>query len=162
MIKLVALVVAGKRMRPRWQSSTRTHRAPGADEGVEGPTYCHRRSPRAAQGRPQTPGSKGMWTAAQAAEFLAHHANHRLYAAWALAIVVGLRGGELLGLEWDRIDLDGAPWRCIGSAPPFPATVPSRRRPRTRAGARRHRAHCRDRPPQPPAPPRRGEYRRRG
>jgi integrase len=52
-------------------------------------------------------GRKGVWTAAQAARFLAHHAGHRLYAAWVLAIVAGLRRGELLGLKWERIDLDG-------------------------------------------------------
>jgi integrase len=55
----------------------------------------------------ETPGRKGVWTAAQAARFLAHHAEHRLYAAWVLAVVTGLRRGELLGLKWDRVDLDG-------------------------------------------------------
>lgn len=55
----------------------------------------------------ETQGRKGVWTPEQAARFLAHHADHRLYAAWVLAIVVGLRRGELLGLKWEKIDLDG-------------------------------------------------------
>jgi len=55
----------------------------------------------------ETQGRKGVWTADQAAQFLAQHAGHRLYAAWVLAIVAGLRRGELLGLKWDRINLDG-------------------------------------------------------
>jgi integrase len=54
----------------------------------------------------ETTGRKGVWTAEQAARFLAHHAGHRLYAAWVLAIVAGLRRGELLGLKWERVDLD--------------------------------------------------------
>ncbi|MGN9912766.1 hypothetical protein ACTMTJ_35055 [Phytohabitans sp. LJ34] len=55
----------------------------------------------------ETQGRKGVWTAEQAAQFLVHQADHRLYAAWVLAIVAGLRRGELLGLKWDRVDLDG-------------------------------------------------------
>jgi hypothetical protein len=35
----------------------------------------------------ETMGRKGVWTAVRAARFLAHHADHRLYAAWVLAIV---------------------------------------------------------------------------
>jgi integrase len=68
-----------------------------AVEGVRAPRPADR----------ETPGRKGVWTAAQAARFLAHHAGHRLFAAWVLAIVGGLRRGELLGLKWDRVDLDG-------------------------------------------------------
>ncbi|WP_249714831.1 tyrosine-type recombinase/integrase [Rhizomonospora bruguierae] len=54
----------------------------------------------------ETAGRKGVWTAEQAARFLAHHTGHRLYAAWVLAIVAGMRRGELLGLKWERVDLD--------------------------------------------------------
>ena len=56
----------------------------------------------------ETQGRKGVWTPAQAARFLTHHAEHRLYAAWVIAIVAGLRRGELLGLKWECVDLDGA------------------------------------------------------
>ncbi|MEU1811760.1 site-specific integrase [Micromonospora aurantiaca (nom. illeg.)] len=51
-------------------------------------------------------GRKGVWTPAQSAKFLKHHADHRLRAAWVLAIVVGARRGELAGLKWPRVDLD--------------------------------------------------------
>jgi len=54
----------------------------------------------------ESTGRKGVWTAAQAAR-LSFHADHRLYAAWVLAIVAGLRRGEPLGLKWDRVNLDG-------------------------------------------------------
>ncbi|MEV8517866.1 site-specific integrase [Dactylosporangium sp. NPDC051484] len=52
----------------------------------------------------ETQGRKGVWTPEEAARFLTHHADHRLYAAWVLAIVTGLRRGELLGLKWDKVD----------------------------------------------------------
>lgn len=56
----------------------------------------------------ETAGRKGVWNSGQAGTFLTRHAGHRLYAAWVLAIVAGLRRGELLGLKWERVDLDGA------------------------------------------------------
>ena len=54
----------------------------------------------------ETPGRKGVWTQAQSAAFLRYHAGHRFYAAWAVAIVAGVRRGELAGLKWPRVDLD--------------------------------------------------------
>src|SRR5262245_7622351 len=39
-------------------------------------------------------------------QFLDHHGDHRLRAAWVLAIISGLRRGELAGLKWNRLDLD--------------------------------------------------------
>jgi integrase len=62
------------------------------------------RQPRAAQR--ETMGRKGVWTPAECIQFLDHHAEHRLRAAWILAIIVGARRGELAGLKWRRIDLD--------------------------------------------------------
>ncbi|MDT0532123.1 tyrosine-type recombinase/integrase [Micromonospora sp. DSM 115977] len=62
------------------------------------------RQPR--QAERETMGRKGVWTPAQSAKFLKHHADHRLRAAWVLAIVVGARRGELAGLKWPRVDLD--------------------------------------------------------
>ncbi len=51
-------------------------------------------------------GRKGVWTPAQSAQFLRHRQDSRLFAAWALAVVAGMRRGELAGLKWDRVDLD--------------------------------------------------------
>ncbi|WP_028192565.1 site-specific integrase [Salinispora pacifica] len=51
-------------------------------------------------------GRKGIWTAKQCAQFLAHIADDRLYAAWVLVVVCGLRRGEVAGLKWSKIDLD--------------------------------------------------------
>lgn len=51
----------------------------------------------------ETQGRKGVWMAGQAARFLAHHAEHRLYAGWVLAIVAGLRRGELQHVMKDRL-----------------------------------------------------------
>lgn len=52
-------------------------------------------------------GRKGVWTAAQCRAFLTAAAHDRLYAAWVLAIVCGMRRGELCGLKWSKVDLDG-------------------------------------------------------
>lgn len=46
-------------------------------------------------------------TTAQAREVLRVSADHRLYALYVLALCLGLRRGELLGLRWVDIDLDG-------------------------------------------------------
>jgi integrase len=62
------------------------------------------RQPRPAQR--ETMGRKGVWTPAECVQFLEHHADHRLRAAWVLAIIVGARRGELAGLKWHRIDLN--------------------------------------------------------
>jgi integrase len=51
-------------------------------------------------------GRKGIWTPEEAGRFLRHHADSRLRAAWALAIVMGLRRGEIAGLKWPRVHLD--------------------------------------------------------
>jgi integrase len=62
------------------------------------------RKPRPAQR--ETMGRKGVWTPAQCVQFLDSQIEHRLRAAWVLAIVVGVRRGELAGLKWHRVDLD--------------------------------------------------------
>jgi integrase len=65
-------------------------------EGVRQP----RATDRAERGR------KGVWTAAQCGAFLAGAGSDRLYVAWALAVVCGMRRGELAGLKWSKVDLD--------------------------------------------------------
>ena len=47
------------------------------------------------------------WTKEEARTFLASVADDRLVAAWTLLLTRGLRRGELAGLRWDAIDLDG-------------------------------------------------------
>lgn len=49
-------------------------------------------------------GRKGVWTAEQCAAFLVGAAEDRLYGAWALAAVCGMRRGELAGLKWSKVD----------------------------------------------------------
>lgn len=53
-------------------------------------------------------GRYGVWTATQAGVFLAATADDRMAAAWALALVGGMRRGELAGLMWHSIDFEEA------------------------------------------------------
>ena len=48
-----------------------------------------------------------VWTAAQTAQFLHSIEGHRLYAAFHLIALRGLRRGEAAGLRWCDLDLDG-------------------------------------------------------
>lgn len=48
------------------------------------------------------------WTADELASFLAAARGGRLEAAWHLAVLAGLRAGELLALRWADVDLDRA------------------------------------------------------
>jgi integrase len=48
-----------------------------------------------------------VWTAQQTARFLASIEGHRLYAAYHLVALRGLRRDEAAGLRWCDIDLDG-------------------------------------------------------
>ena len=48
-----------------------------------------------------------VWTASQTAQFLHGIEDHRLYAAYHLIALRGLRRGEAAGLRWRDIDLDG-------------------------------------------------------
>ncbi|HCT75140.1 MAG TPA: recombinase XerD [Micromonosporaceae bacterium] len=62
------------------------------------------RQPR--QADKETMGRKGIWNADECAAFLTHAAKDRLYAAWVLAIVCGMRRGELAGLKWPKVNLE--------------------------------------------------------
>jgi integrase len=48
------------------------------------------------------------WSVAEASSFLEHavQADDSLYAAWVLALTLGLRRGEILGLTWESIDFE--------------------------------------------------------
>jgi integrase len=46
------------------------------------------------------------WTPDQARTFLAATVDDDLHALWRLALLTGLRRGELLALQWDAVDLD--------------------------------------------------------
>jgi integrase len=50
---------------------------------------------------------RGVWTPAELAAFLQHAADDRLGAAYHLIASTGLRRGELCGLRWSDVDLDG-------------------------------------------------------
>jgi integrase len=70
-----------------------------------------------------------VWNRAQVAAFLPYAAQDRLYAAWLLALLCGLRRGELAGLRWADVDLErgtvritsqrttDAEWRVITKEP---------------------------------------------
>ena len=47
------------------------------------------------------------FTRAEALRFVEAAEQHRLYALWAVALAMGLRRGEALGLAWADVDLDG-------------------------------------------------------
>ena len=46
------------------------------------------------------------WTAGQLRKFLASVRDDRLYAAWMVCALTGMRRGEVLGLRWTDLDLD--------------------------------------------------------
>jgi integrase len=89
--------------------------------------------------RPQAKATKGAtdaWTSEEARTFLASVAEDRLLAAWSLLLGRGLRRGELAGLRWDSVDLDGSSLqitraRVLVNGNPIDTT------PKTEAGKRR-------------------------
>lgn len=56
--------------------------------------------------RPERSRTKLGWTLEEASSFLQAVADHRLYAAFHLGLVSGLRRGEVLALRWDDVDLE--------------------------------------------------------
>jgi hypothetical protein len=47
------------------------------------------------------------WSREEVRDFLVHIRGDRLFALWQLALLFGLRRGELLGLQWRDLDLEG-------------------------------------------------------
>ena len=56
-------------------------------------------------GRAKT--ERSIWSAKQVGTFLETSKTDRLYPLWLLAVTTGLRRGELAGLRWPEVDLDG-------------------------------------------------------
>lgn len=68
------------------------------------------RDPLAGYRRPRAQTAKGAgaaWTVDEARAFLVAVSDDRLVAAWTLLLTRGLRRGELAGLGWDAVDLEG-------------------------------------------------------
>ncbi len=64
--------------------------------------------------RPRAKASKdatAAWSNDEARAFLVSVADDRLLAAWSLLLTRGLRRGELAGLRWDAVDLEGGSLR---------------------------------------------------
>jgi integrase len=66
------------------------------------------RNPASQADPPKLPRSRAhAWTAAELRRFLEHVADDRLFALWRLA-TTGMRRGELAGVTWRALDLNGA------------------------------------------------------
>jgi integrase len=67
------------------------------------------RNPASAATVPKSPETRvTAWTAAELRRFLAVVEDDPFFALWRLAATTGMRRGELLGLTWRCLDLDGA------------------------------------------------------
>lgn len=70
------------------------------------------RNPAASADPPAIPPTRvESWTPHELRRFLAHVADDRLAGMWRLAATTGMRRGELLGLPWLSLDLEGATLR---------------------------------------------------
>lgn len=62
-----------------------------------------------------------VWNPEQIRAFLMFVVDDRLYALWRLAATTGMRRGEMMGLHWAAVDLDGARLRVDGALIVTPA-----------------------------------------
>jgi integrase len=70
---------------------------------------------------PKAPRSRvTAWTPNELRRFLEHVRDDRLYAAWRLDALTGMRRGELLGVTWEALDLDGGRLRIDRQVIPHP------------------------------------------
>lgn len=94
------------------------------------------RDPLAGYRRPRaTSPAMHAWTADDARAFLAATRDDRLAFAWALLLTRGLRRGELCGLRWSAVDLDGGALRIVATRVVVDGQ-PVESVPNTRAGIR--------------------------
>jgi integrase len=52
------------------------------------------------------------WDPAELGAFLDHVIGSELEIAWHLLAMTGMRRGEVLGLRWRDVDLEGLVWPC--------------------------------------------------
>jgi integrase len=76
------------------------------------------------------------WTASELRWFLACMRDDRLHAAWRLAALTGMRRGEVLGLRWADLDLDGG-WLSVRQTLVVVDNHPQVSEPKTARGRRR-------------------------
>jgi integrase len=66
------------------------------------------RNPAARADPPSAEDTRVMaWTAGELARFLDHVSGDRLFALWRLGATTGMRRGELAGLTWQALDIEG-------------------------------------------------------
>jgi integrase len=80
-------------------------------------------------------GGLQTWTAEELRRFLDSVRDDRLYAAWRLAALTGMRRGEVLGLRWADLDLD-AGWLAVRQTLVVVANQPQLSQPKTTRGRR--------------------------
>ena len=84
---------------------------------------------------PEPSSARTVWTPKQAARFLSASRDDPLFAAYHLALVTGMRRGEVCGLRWVDVDLDRSQVRVCQAAVQVGGTIHIGP-PKTRSGLR--------------------------